>query len=144
MCLVNRGWYLWVSRSGALKKKHSDLNVSFRWFCELSVEGTDMKGGHGMRWGVLQVPGHRVFLMLLHVCPTFRKDGSSFKPSLSYCTQKQKGLITFEDINMWNTEETGFIITVYKYLDHSNFSFFFRLILVLKAFLLNPHWFLNK
>ncbi len=57
-----------------------------------------MKGGHGM---MLQVPGsHRGFLMLLHICPTFRKDGSSFKPSLSYCTQKQKGLITFENIKI--------------------------------------------
>lgn len=72
------------------EKKHSDFNVSFRWFWELSVEGTEMKGRYGMRWGVMQVPGHRGFLMLLHVCPTFRKDGSSFKPSLSYCTQKQK------------------------------------------------------
>lgn len=83
--VVPLGFQIW-----GFERKHSDFNVSFRWFCELSEEGTEMKGGYGMRWGVMQVPGHRGFLMLLHVCPTFRKDGSSFKPSLSYCTQKQK------------------------------------------------------
>ena len=68
-----------------------DQGVDSGLGCRTLHSGRVQRGCRGSWEGAGVGPGHPCRRGVLHVCSTLGEDGSSFKPSLSYCGRRERG-----------------------------------------------------